>query len=286
MVVFFLGPLAGLLLLERPASRREWLWVATIGVWAIFWLFDQGGIADQALRTVGVLFTGGFVAMAATGRGTAMTQALWAAAAAVLGTAVLSMALGMSWSQLELAFSHKGWASYRALAAQFALTAPASPGAKALLERFAAGVEPAAALTPAVAVVMALAGAALARAWHPRIAARGKAPRAFRSFELSDHLVWGVIAGLGIVLLDRGPAATTLAWNGLAVLGVLYALQGTAVLWAVVFAPGRRTMVLMAALAAAVLLPVALGAMILVGIADTWLDFRRRPRPPSRGGVR
>jgi hypothetical protein len=32
------------------------------------------------------------------------------------------------------------------------------------------------------------------------------------------------------------------------------------------------------------LLPVALGVLISLGLADTWLDFRRRFAPPTLGG--
>ena len=70
--------------------------------------------------------------------------------------------------------------------------------------------------------------------------------------------------------------------NVLLVWGALYATRGLAV---VTFF-GRRTppVVLVAlALITVVMLPFVLGGLTIVGLADTWLDFRRRLTPATGG---
>ena len=64
----------------------------------------------------------------------------------------------------------------------------------------------------------------------------------------------------------------------------LYALRGSAVLaTALRYAP--RLFVVMLVVGALFLLPFAVGGLALLGLADTWLDFRRRMAPPTSGGL-
>jgi hypothetical protein len=72
--------------------------------------------------------------------------------------------------------------------------------------------------------------------------------------------------------------------NLLLVWSVLYATRGFAVLLGLA---GRipRPVAAVLALIAMFLLPFVLGGLTLLGLADTWLDFRRRLSTPTTGGL-
>jgi hypothetical protein len=55
--VLLFGPLAGLLLLTRPGSLREWLWLVVATAWTLLWLNQGGGLASQFARAGAVLLT-------------------------------------------------------------------------------------------------------------------------------------------------------------------------------------------------------------------------------------
>ncbi|HSM17171.1 MAG TPA: DUF2232 domain-containing protein [Gemmatimonadales bacterium] len=286
MVVFFLGPLAGLLILRRPSSRRQWLWLATIAVWAAVWVAEPGGLADQSLRAGGILFTGAFIIAVVLGRGSLLSQTLWAAAGAVVATGVWCRYLGIGWWQIELALEAKGWESYRMVASQVTRGAPAGSAVAGALDQFAAGVGPAAMLTPALAVLMAVAGGTLAVHWHHRIAGKAaEGSRPFRAFTVSDFLVWAVIAGLGLYLADAGRPYTTLALNGLAVVAVLYGIRGAAVVWAIALERRGWQPLVLALVGGLLLFPFVAASLVLVGLADTWIGFRQRTKRLSTGGT-
>ena len=93
-------------------------------------------------------------------------------------------------------------------------------------------------------------------------------------FRFSDHLVWGLIAGLVIVVVPGLSALDGLGANLLVVFGTLYALRGMGIaLW--FLAPGRLVMALL--IAFSVLFLNVVGVLALgLGLGDTWLDWRRR----------
>ena len=138
---------------------------------------------------------------------------------------------------------------------------------------------PATALTlfPALLALESLAALALAWAVYHRVGRERLGPplAALRDFRFSDHMVWGLIAGL--LLVVSGMAQLTgIGANLLLFFGVLYALRGVGVvLW--FLAPGRLVMALL--IGTAVLFWYVLGVFALgVGVGDTWLDWRRRVR--------
>jgi Predicted membrane protein (DUF2232) len=100
-----------------------------------------------------------------------------------------------------------------------------------------------------------------------------------RDFRFNDHWIWSVIVGLVVSLLPALESLRPLGINLLLFFGALYALRGAAVLrWFV--RPGRVWLGVMLGLALLLLLrdgaAIALG---LVGLGDTWADWRRRIRP-------
>ena len=100
-----------------------------------------------------------------------------------------------------------------------------------------------------------------------------------RDFRFNDHWIWSVIVGLVLALLPALDAFRPLGVNLLVFFGALYAMRGAAVL-AWFLRPGRSLLGLVVGVALLLLLrdgaAIALG---LVGLGDTWADWRRRIRP-------
>jgi hypothetical protein len=100
-----------------------------------------------------------------------------------------------------------------------------------------------------------------------------------REFRFNDHWIWSVIVGLVVALLPALESLRPLGVNLLVFFGTLYALRGAGVL-AFFLRPGRSLLGLLVGVALLLLLrdgaAIALG---LVGLGDTWADWRRRIRP-------
>ena len=132
-------------------------------------------------------------------------------------------------------------------------------------------------LFPAMLALESLTALALAWAVYHRVgrARLGPPLTRLRDFRFSDHMVWGLIAGVLMVVAGSTPLGGIGA-NLLLFFGVLYALRGMGVvLW--FLAPGRLVMALL--IGFALLFWYVLGMLALgVGVGDTWLDWRRRVR--------
>lgn len=136
-------------------------------------------------------------------------------------------------------------------------------------------------LFPALLALESLAVLALVWALYHRVSrARIGPPLApLREFRFNDQLVWGLVAGITAVAVPTLAEYRTLGFNLLLFFGVLYALRGLGVL-AWFLAPGRLLTALM--IGFAIIMWPVLGVFALgVGLGDTWLDWRRRPRPTT-----
>ena len=94
-------------------------------------------------------------------------------------------------------------------------------------------------------------------------------------FRFNDQLVWVLVAGAALFVLQPDGAAGRVGLNLLAFTGVLYALRGAGVVVALtggLSAFGR----VMLALAFLLLAPFLFAAALLVGLGDTWVDIRAR----------
>lgn len=100
------------------------------------------------------------------------------------------------------------------------------------------------------------------------------------AWKAPEMLVWGVIAA-GFMILLPVRSLSLLGMNVSMVLGTVYLFQGLAVT-SHYFERWRLPRILRAVLYGFFLLqmPATLG-MILLGLADVWIDFRRFPRKPS-----
>lgn len=176
-----------------------------------------------------------------------------------------------------------GW---QAVAARSPELAARADGTVAGLEALPAY---AAVLTPALVALESLAALALAWAVYHRLSRTRLGPPlgTLRTFRFNDQLVWGVVAGAAMLLVPSLAPLRVVGANLLAFFGALYALRGFGVLrW---WAPEKWAA--LAALGIALLLPVlgvallagTLGLIaLLLGLGDTWQDWRnRRPRPTA-----
>jgi uncharacterized protein YybS (DUF2232 family) len=269
---------------SRPRTIREWWWLAGSGLWLVLSLARSGGIADQTVMALGVLITGTFLVVTLRGRRSFFAMALLAVALALPILVLWAWHFHIGWDDLRLAVAREGRElreSIRALpSGSVADSAAVSPYVDALT----AGIESAAVLFPGLLVLTALLGLAVAWNWYHRIAARpfGVPASPLRQFRFSDHLVWGAVVGLALAVLPLPPPAAAVGANLLLVFGGLYALRGAAVLRSLA---GTLPPVawLLLGLVMIFLLPVALGVLVSLGLADTWVDFRRRLAVPPRG---
>ena len=280
---FLLGPLGGLLALSRPSTLREWAWLVVTLAWMGAWLAPTGDATEQLLRASAVLITGGFLAITLAWKGSAFRRAVAAVGVAGLALTGWCIAFHVQWPELKATISHTVGRSFSDLARQADSTAGGDTGA--VLRQMAESAPSWAALAPALVFLNALVGLLLAWTLYHGIAVRamGDPPAPFRSFRFSDQLVWLPVAGLGLVLFPLAPAVRDLGANLLLVAVALYAARGLAVVGA---GAGRlpRMMTTFMAIVALFLLPFVVGGLTLLGLADTWLDFRRRPASPATGG--
>lgn len=279
--LFVLGPLAGLLLASRPATLREWSWVLVAGLWIGLTLLDAGGIATQMMQAWALFITGAFVLLMLTGRRTLVAGALLASLFAFAAATAWAWSLGTRWHDIQLAVAHSGWEFCRQLLGQAGaagtLVPEQSPDIKVYLDTLSDAVALMARLFPAVLMLSALPGLALAWNWYHRLASHpaGAPGGRFAEFRFSDHLVWLVVLTLAVVLSPLPPIAKELAGNLALVTGALYAARGAAVLWAAAGSFPAPVVVVMFA-GVLFLLPVVVSGAFAIGLADTWVDFRRR----------
>jgi DNA-binding phage protein len=150
--------------------------------------------------------------------------------------------------------------------------------------------ETAAPLFPALLALESLIVCALAWTLYHRLArARIGAPLApLREFRFHDHLAWGLVVGLTLVLIPAFAALERIGQNLVLFFGMLYALRGLGVIDSFL-----RRSAMLAAIASviAILNPrpyaalAALAAMLalfaVLGVSDAWGDWRQRMRPAS-----
>jgi hypothetical protein len=279
--VFVFGPLAGLLLLSRPATAREWGWVIGLLLWSAVWLEEAGGMSARWVRAAAVLVTGAFVALTLWRPSYSITRALTAIGLAGIALAAWMRNLGITWESVRRGVEIDLGEYRRALESEL-------KGASAPHEVFAqasAMIDTVSLLYPGLIALAAIGGLRLAWVWYHRVAAHpvGPPPRPFKAFAFSDQLVWGGVIGLALCLLAPTEGGRAVGANVLLVLAVLYATRGLAIFSA---SSIRVPPAVLAAvtLASMFLLPFVLGGLTLLGLADTWLDFRRRLATPATGG--
>jgi hypothetical protein len=282
----FAFPLAALLLVSRPASRREFFIAVVAGGLSCAWLLLPGGLPDQVVRAGLVMSTVAFVGLSRL-EGVSFThRALVAIGLATAAVTVMFVAFGWSWDQLHWSVvSQRSYESRLAMAPLRAnpSTAPMADGMEQLLEQ---SVMFEANNYAAFTALKLIAGLALATALYQRVAVRPNWPALgrFRDFRFSEHLGWAAAIPLVIVLLPGLVRAKVAAFNLLLLTGTLYALRGLAVAAFAAGLAGTGPLATALALTAAFfMLPVVIGVGIVLGVLDAGMDLRRRlTTPPAK----
>jgi hypothetical protein len=133
-------------------------------------------------------------------------------------------------------------------------------------------------LLPAMLALQSLAALALGWTLFHRLSRTQVGPplAPLREFRFNDQLVWAIAVGLTILVLPEFAEGRAAGLNLLLFFGALFALRGLAV-----FASFGRGRLLVTALVVLTLFawPLGVGIAASLGLADIWLDVRRRTQP-------
>lgn len=283
--LFALAPFLLLTVFSGPRTLRELVALVAAGVGAGLALSGPAGLGLELVRTCGLVLGALFLLLSLRSRAPLFGRALLAVVLSALAVMGWVWARGISWPEVQQSFTGMLREGYQTLLPPPGTGEPAQPEVQTFLQTLIASAPNLARAMPGLLALEGLAGVALAWVWHHRIAARplGEAPAAFRTFRFSDHFVWGAIFTLALLVAPLPPEVTVLAENLLILWVGLYALRGLAIAVAALAAAPAPLRVLLALLAL-LLSPLTLGVCLAMGLADTWLDIRRRLAPPVPGG--
>jgi hypothetical protein len=229
-----------------------------------------------AERAWSVLIGGGFLALTMlVPSWTFSSRALGAVLCSVAVAAALVVLRSEAWTALDMALSDAVRAGFDSTL--YVLSTLGSDGLPPDLE--AGIVQVAEAQVSVYPALMCLGSmAALGVAWWMRTRLVGEGDQAIgplRSFRFNDHLVWLLVAGLLLLVVQWGEALGRLGSNTVVFMGALYALRGAAVF---LFVSGGLSLFgyLMFFVGLLLAAPVVVGVALLIGIGDTWLDIRSR----------
>jgi hypothetical protein len=231
-----------------------------------------------------VLVAGGFVALTLRWPATGfMARALGALAVATLLVSAFGVGSTQGRGMLDWQVAPQlpfGLARFYEALWQWAETygTPQSPEVAAAFMTFMAQlVEIQAELFPALAALGSLAGLAVSWWAYTRIALDHGGLPPLRDFRFNDHLVWLLIGGLALAVVEVGEGPQRAGTNVVVFMGGLYALRGAAVV--AFFGGGQSMFGLVMLTVATVLMPLAvLAGATMIGVGDTWLDLRGRAR--------
>lgn len=137
-------------------------------------------------------------------------------------------------------------------------------------------------LVPAFLALQSLAVLALSWALYHRFGRVRLGPplAPLRDLRFHDALVWGLIAGLLVFVVPMPNAFAALSINLLMFFGALYVIRGLGVfVW---FLAPTRWMLLFWFIVLVLFWTVIAAVALVIGVGDTWLDWRNRPRPQSQ----
>jgi hypothetical protein len=228
---------------------------------------ESRSFSSQAFAAIGVTLVLAAGATLATKQG--------AATVAQMVSAEASKRSEQSIAEWRQTTGSKEWTDF------FAGNPDAKTIVSAMESQLEAAPQVASALFPSMLALESLIALAIAWAVYHRIGRERLGPplAALKDFRFSDQFVWGLVAGLAMVVAPGFGAMSALGANLLVFFGAMYALRGVGVgLW--FLSPGR---VLMAFLIVfAVVFPLVLGVLgVGLGVGDTWLNWRARAKPKT-----
>ncbi len=270
-------------------TGRERAWLVTLAALSAMLLVSPGGLAAEVTGASAVLLAGTAI-LVTPRRGTAFGNAALAVLLALAAVVFWAVVFRVGWGDIQQALVRQ-WSD---------MTRQMLHGN--LSRDVGSLAEPVARLFPARMALSGLLGVVLAAEWHHRIAVHpiGRRPGPFTEFRVPMGVVWLTSAALAMMLISAPASASlretpaglelvgiivsalgTLGLNLLVVVGGLYAACGMAVTGRIL-RPGFGTVLLGAVLV--FLLPFVLLGLAGIGLADTWIDFRRRLPAPPHGG--
>ena len=268
--------------MSRPRTVREWFWIAVCGGALLAWFRTPRSIVDHTVQASAAFFVGAFVALTVAGVRSLFTRAslaVIAAGAAMIGWYAI---FHLRFADLQNELIAQTWSVWRMIWTDLPAVAPTGTALDegALADRarqLASFLTVASVLFPAWVALLAMTSARLTWSWYQRIAHAPILPAAgsFREFRFNDQLVWFLVLLIALLLAPVPPAVRLVAANALLVVAAIYALRGAAVARTLLHgaSPLFIGVLLLIMLPFFYIVPIG---MATLGIADTWLDFRRR----------
>jgi Predicted membrane protein (DUF2232) len=287
--VFFLGPLAVLLLVSRPRTAREWFWIAVSAGALVAWFRLPDSLGEQTVRAAAVFFVGGLVALTLAGVRSLFIRAIVAVVLAAIALVGWFAAFHLRFADLQQDIVTQAWEAWRQVWTNLPATPPMA-GTDVLVEagpadfarQVAVVVTGIATLCPALLALVAMLGTWLASTWYHRIARTPLTapPKPLAEFRFNDHLVWILVLAIGLTLVRVPHTVRLVTENVLVLVLAVYWVRGLAVIRTAL----RRASPLVIGILILIMFPMLAFVLVgftLLGVADTWLDFRRRMAPPS-----
>jgi Predicted membrane protein (DUF2232) len=294
-VGYFALPFAGIIWTAggRRGRATTAALAAGLGLW---WLLQVGDPPDQLARAVAVLAAVAYVGLTMLTRLSVTHRSLVSTVLAGGAGASLLAVLGRSWESV------RWWVEYRAgYTAQVVLSGMwaavprtpdglPQPGQDRLVlqaeDWFNVALPWLGDLYPGLMALQLMGGLALAAFVAHRLGVRSlraPGPSRFVDFRFTEHLGWAAVVALGAVLLLSEGTVRLAAANVLLVAAVLYGVRGAAVAWFGVTLRGGPTPLVYLVLAISILflLPAIAVWSIVVGVADSGLDLRKRWTTPK-----
>ena len=191
--------------------------------------------------------------------------------ALVLGTILMTLMSG-AWNIVDWVISDR----VRATVAQVIALGGSEGLAPALITALYQTAEVQILIFPALTALASM--SALLLSWWLFIFFSGRSEEAFgpvKDFRFNDHLIWMLVVGLFLLFTRWSEPLQRLGSNAVVFIGALCAVRGAAV---IVFITGGFSFLgyAMTLLGLVIVPPVILGGAVLIGIADIYLDFRKR----------
>ena len=199
-------------------------------------------------------------------------RALEAVFGALVLVAILMTLMSGAWNIVDWVISDR----VRATVAQVIALGGSEGLAPALMTAFYQTAEVQILIFPALTALASM--SALLLSWWLFIFFSGRSEEALgpvKNFRFNDHLIWMLVVGLFLLFTRWSEPLQRLGSNAVVFIGALCAVRGAAV---IVFITGGFSVLgyAMTLLGLVIVPPIVLGGAVLIGIADIYLDFRKR----------
>jgi hypothetical protein len=199
-------------------------------------------------------------------------RALEAVFGALVLVAILMTLMSGAWNIVDWVISDR----IRATVAQVIALGGSEGLAPALMTAFYQTAEVQILIFPALTALASM--SALLLSWWLFIFFSGRSEEALgpvKNFRFNDHLIWMLVVGLFLLFTRWSEPLQRLGSNAVVFIGALCAVRGAAV---IVFITGGFSFLgyAMTFLGLVIVPPIVLGGAVLIGIADIYLDFRKR----------